>query len=212
MSMKLVAISVGKPTTVKWQRRNVQTSIFKTPVAGRLQVRTTNIDGDTQADLRVHGGVDKAVYAYPAEHYRFWRDELPAAELPWGSFGENFTTERLIENDVSIGDRYRVGSAELIVTQPRMPCFKLAIRFGRPDIVKRFLKSRRTGFYLAVEREGDAGAGDAIERIARDERRLTIDDVVSLYGAKTADRSLLEIASEHAALPPNWREYFRKRL
>jgi len=142
MSMKLVAISVGKPTTVKWQRRNVQTSIFKTPVAGRVQVRTTNIDGDTQADLRVHGGVDKAVYAYPAEHYRFWRDELPAAELPWGSFGENFTTEGLSENDGSIGDRYRVGSAELIVTQPRMPCFKLAIRFGRPDIVKRFLKSR----------------------------------------------------------------------
>ena len=210
--MKLVAISVGKPTTVKWQRRNVQTSIFKTPVGGRVHVGRLNIDGDAQADLRVHGGVDKAVYAYPAEHYSFWHDELPDAELSWGSFGENFTTEGLVENGVSIGDRYRIGNAELIVTQPRMPCFKLAIRFGRPDIVKRFLKSRRTGFYLAVEREGDAGPGDAIERITRDERRLTVDDVVSLYGAKSGDRLLLQIASEHPALPPSWREYFRKRL
>ena len=212
MSMKLVAISVGKPTSARWQRRNVQTSIFKTPVAGRVHVRTTNIDGDAQADPRVHGGFDKAVYAYPAEHYRFWRDELPDAELSWGSFGENFTTEGLLENDVSIGDRYRVGNAELMVTQPRMPCFKLAIRFGRPDIVKRFLKSRRTGFYLSVAREGDAAAGDAIERITRDERRLTVGDVVSLYGAKSADRLLLQIASEHPALPPSWREHFRKRL
>ena len=210
--MKLVAISVGKPTSVKGQRLDVKTSIFKTPVSGRVHVGRINIDGDAQADLTVHGGVDKAVYAYAAEHYRFWRDELPVAELSWGAFGENFTTEGLLEDDVSIGDRFRIGKAELVVTQPRMPCFKLAIRFGRPDIVKRFLKSRRTGFYLAVERAGDAGAGDAIERITRDERRLTVDDVVSLYGAKTADRSLLRMASEHPALPPAWREHFRERL
>ena len=210
--IKLLSIQVGRPRKVNWRRRIVTTGIYKDQVEGRIKLGRSNLEGDEQADLRVHGGWDKAVYVYPSEHYAFWRTELPGMHLPYGTFGENFTTEGLIENDVSIGDRYRVGSAELIVTQPRMPCFKLAIRFGRPDIVKRFLKSRRTGFYLAVEREGDAGAGDAIERIARDERRLTIDDVVSLYGAKTADRSLLEIASEHAALPPNWREYFRKRL
>src|SRR5207244_8202025 len=110
--------------------------------------------------LSVHGGAEKAVYAYPAEHYDFWRRELPDVELPWGAFGENFTTEGLLEDEVWIGDRYRVGTTELVVTQPRMPCYKLAVRFGRHDIVKRFLKSRRSGFYLAVEREGDIGAGD----------------------------------------------------
>jgi len=210
--MKLVAISVGKPTLVKWQRRTVQTSIFKTPVSARVHIGRINIDGDAQADLRVHGGIDKAVYAYPAEHYSFWRGELPDAELSWGAFGENLTTEGLLEDDVRIGDRFRMGDAELVVTQPRMPCFKLAIRFGRSDIVKRFLKSRRTGFYLAVEREGDATAGDAIERIARDGNRLTVDDVVSLHGAKSANGPLLQIASEHPALPASWREHFRKRL
>ena len=210
--MKLAAISVGKPTFVKWQRRNVQTSIFKSRVSGRVHVGLLNIAGDAQSDLTVHGGVDKAVYAYPVEHYGFWRGELPGAELSWGAFGENFTSEGLVEDDVSIGDRYRIGTAELVVTQPRMPCFKLAIRFGRPDIVKRFLNSRRTGFYLAVEREGDASAGDAIERIARDERRLTVDDVVSLYGAGSANRTLLRTASEHPGLPPSWRDHFRKRL
>ena len=166
--MKLVAISVGKPTSVKGQRLDVKTSIFKTPVSGRVHVGRINIDGDAQADLTVHGGVDKAVYAYAAEHYRFWRDELPVAELSWGAFGENFTTEGLLEDDVSIGDRFRIGKAELVVTQPRMPCFKLAIRFGRPDIVKRFLKSRRTGFYLAVER-----AGVRRTRATQDERGTT---------------------------------------
>lgn len=210
--MKLVAISVGKPTSITWQRRNVKTSIFKTPVSGPVHVGRLNIEGDAQADLTVHGGADKAVYAYPAEHYRFWRDELPDAELSWGAFGENFTTEGMLEDDIGIGDRYRIGNVELVVTQPRMPCFKLAIRFGRSDIVKRFMKSRRTGFYLSVEREGEVSAGDAIERMTRDERRLTVDDVVSLYGAKSANRPLLQTASDHPALPPSWREYFRKRL
>ena len=210
--MRLVAINVGRPAFVKWQRRTVRTSIFKQPVSGRVPVGRINIDGDAQSDHNGHGGVDKAAYAYPAEHYSFWRAELPGAELSWGAFGENFTTEGLLEDDVNIGDRYRIGNAQLVVTQPRMPCFKLAIRFGRPDIVKRFLKSRRTGFYLAVEREGDAAEGDSIERVARDERRLTVADVVSLYGAKSASRALLGTASEHPALPASWREYFRKRL
>jgi MOSC domain-containing protein YiiM len=210
--MKLVAISVGRPRDVQWRGRKAQTSIFKTPVSGRVHVTRDNVEGDQQSDLSVHGGPEKAVYAYPAEHYSFWRRELPGADLPWGAFGENFTTEGLLEDEVWIGDRYRVGTAELVVTQPRMPCYKLAIRFGQPDVVKRFLQSRRSGFYLAVEREGDVGAGDAIERLARNERRLSIADVVALYATDSANQPLLESASDHPSLPAAWREYFRKRL
>ena len=210
--MKLLAISVGTPRDVQWRGRDVQTSIYKTPVSGRVHVTRHNVEGDRQSDLSVHGGPDKAVYAYPAEHYGFWRRELPDADLPWGAFGENFTTEGLLEDDVLVGDRYRIGTVELVVTQPRMPCYKLAIRFGHPDVVKRFLESRRSGFYLAVDREGDVGAGDAIERLARSEKRLSIADVVALYGADSANQRLLGVASDHPSLPAAWREYFRKRL
>ena len=210
--MKLVAISVGTPREVQWRGRSVQTSIFKTPVSRRVHVTSGNIEGDKQSDLSVHGGPEKAVYTYPAEHYDFWRRELPNAELPWGAFGENFTTEGLLEDEVWIGDRYRVGTVELVVTQPRMPCYKLAIRFERLDMVKRFLQSRRSGFYLAVEREGEVGAGDAIERFGRDERRLTVAEVVALYAKDSMNQPLLERASDHPSLPAAWREYFRKRL
>jgi MOSC domain-containing protein YiiM len=210
--MKVVAVSVGRPRDVQWRGQSVQTSIFKTPVSHRVHVTRDNVDGDQQSDLSVHGGPEKAVYAYPREHYDFWRRELPDHDLPWGSFGENLTTEGLVEDAVWIGDRYRVGTTELVVTQPRMPCYKLAIRFGRPDVVKRFLKSRRSGFYLAVAQEGDVGAGDAIERLARGDERLTIADVVSLYGTDSENQTLLGRASQHPSLPAAWREYFRKRL
>jgi MOSC domain-containing protein YiiM len=176
---KVVAISVGRPREVEWQGRIVRTSIFKTPVSGRVHVALENIAGDRQADLSVHGGADKAVYAYPAEHYASWRRELPDAELAWGAFGENLTTEGLLEDDVWIGDRYRVGTAELVVTQPRMPCYKLGIRFGRPDMVKRLHESRRNGFYFRVAREGDVAPGDPIERLARVDVRLTVAEVVA---------------------------------
>jgi MOSC domain-containing protein YiiM len=210
--MKLVAISVGRPQEVQWRARSVQTSIFKTPVSGRVRVSRGNVEGDQQSDLSVHGGLEKAVYAYPAEHYPFWRRELPNAGLPWGAFGENLTTEGLLEDEVWIGDRYRVGTVELVVTQPRMPCYKLGIRFGHPDMVRRFLQSRRSGFYFAVEREGEVGAGDVIERLTRHERRLTVADVVMLYAADSTNQPLLESASDHPSLPAAWREYFRKRL
>lgn len=210
--MRVVAISVGRPQEVEWRGRRVQTSIFKTPVSRRVHVARDNVEGDQQSDLSVHGGPEKAVYVFPAEHYDFWRRELPEAELPWGAFGENFTSEGLLEDEVWIGDRYRVGTTELVVTQPRMPCYKLGIRFDRPDMVKRFLQSRRSGFYLAVEREGEVGAGDAIERFARDETRLTVADVVTLYAADSANQPLLARASVHPSLPGAWREYFRKRL
>jgi MOSC domain-containing protein YiiM len=147
---------------------------------GRVRVTRLNVDGDQQSDLSAHGGTEKAVYAYPSEHYAFWREELPGLDLPWGAFGENFTTEGLLEGSARIGDRLRVGSAEFVVTQPRMPCFKLGIRFGRPDMVKRFQRSGKSGFYLAVLQEGEIAAGDSFELIARDEPGVTVTEVVDL--------------------------------
>ena len=210
--MRLLSINVGLPREVDWRGETVQTSIFKSPVVGRVPVRTLNLEGDQQSDLSVHGGIDKAVYAYPSEHYAYWREELPGMDLPWGAFGENFTTEGLLEGSVRIGDRLRAGSAQFVVTQPRMPCFKLGIRFGRPDMVKRFQRSGRSGFYLAIVQEGEVTAGDSFELIARDEAGVTVTDVVNLYTADAANQDLLRRVSELAALPEGWREYFRKRL
>jgi MOSC domain-containing protein YiiM len=210
--MKLFSINVGLPREVEWRGKVVRTSIFKAPMLSRVRVAKLNLEGDRQSDLRVHGGIDKAVYAYPSEHYVFWRKELPGVNLPWGMFGENFTTEGLLEDTVSIGDRLRVGSAEFVVTQPRMPCFKLGIRFGQADMVKRFQHSGRTGFYLAVLREGEVTADDSLEWIARDEHGVKVADVVKLYTADAAEQDLLRRASELPALPEGWRDYFRKRL
>jgi MOSC domain-containing protein YiiM len=179
--MKLLSVSVGLPREIEWRGKLVRTSIFKEPVPGRVRVAQFNLKGDEQSDLSVHGGIDKAVYAYPSEHYPFWHEELRGIDLPWGAFGENFTTEGLFENTVYIGDRIRVGSAEFVVTQPRMPCFKLGIRFNRPEIIKRFLQSGRSGFYFAVVKEGEVAAGDSIELIKRDEHGITVTDVVNLY-------------------------------
>ena len=156
--------------------------------------------------------VQKAVYVYPSEHYLFWREEIPDLELPWGMFGENFTMEGLLEGAVNIGDRFRVGSAEFVVTQPRMPCYKLGVRFGRPEIVKRFLQSGRSGFYFSVMEEGQVTAGDSVERITRDEHDVTVTDIVNLYRADETNQDLLRRASELHALPPFWRDYFRERL
>jgi MOSC domain-containing protein YiiM len=207
----LLSVTVGGPRDVTWRGHTTRTSIWKLPVTGRVHVGRLNIDGDAQSDLSVHGGVDKAVYVYPSEHYAYWRLELPDVELPFGTFGENFTTEGLLDDDVAIGDRYRIGDAEFLVTQPRMPCFKLGIRFERPDMVKRFHHGRRNGFYLKVTREGTVGAGDAIEQLARDGGRLTVSDVVHLYDDDDPDPTLMTRALVHPALPESWREYFRKQ-
>lgn len=178
-TMKLQSVSVGRPREVAWDGETVLTSIFKDSVPGRVQVSKLGLQGDQQSDLEVHGGGDKAVYAYPSEHYAFWREQLPGVPLPWGVFGENLTVEGMRESGVHIGDRFRIGSAEFAVTEPRMPCYKLAIRFGRPDMVKRFLKSGRTGFYLAVLKEGEIGAGDAIESLGQGQGRISIAAVVA---------------------------------
>ena len=172
--MTLLSVNTGKPRTVDAGGRKVRTSIWKSTREGRVAVRTLNLDGDKQSDLRVHGGTRKAVYIYPSEHYEFWRKELPDADLPWGAFGENLTTSGLSEDDVRIGDRFAIGSAEFAVTQPRMPCFKLTIRFGRADMIKRFFRSGRSGFYLAVTKEGEIEAGDDITLLSRDDDAITI--------------------------------------
>ena len=172
--MKLLSVQVGRPRTVRWRGKAVSTGIYKEPVAGRIMLRRNNLDGDRQADLTVHGGWDKAVYVYPSEHYPIWQAELPGMRLPYGIFGENFTTEGLDESSVHIGDQFRIGGALVEVTQPRMPCYKLGIRFGRPDMPKRFHTSGRCGFYLAVLQEGEVGAGDVWERPARNEQEVSV--------------------------------------
>ena len=177
--MQVISINVGLPREVEWRDQIVRTSIYKKPVTGRVHVDRLNIEGDRQSDLTVHGGVDKAVYVYPSEHYDFWRKELPDFDLPWGAFGENLTTSGLAEDEVQIGDRFAIGSAEFIVTQPRMPCFKLTIRFKRADMIKRFYRSGRSGFYLSVAREGEIGSGDDIALLSRDGGASTIAEVAA---------------------------------
>src|SRR5437667_7777154 len=210
--MKILSVNVRLPREVSWQGKFVTTGIFKEPVKNPVMLRRLNLDGDGQADLTVHGGVSKAVYAYPSEHYAFWRAELPTMDLPWGMFGENLTTEGLLEDAVCIGDRFRVGEAELMVTEPRMPCYKLGIKFGRADIIKRFLASRRTGFYFAVVREGMVGAGDPIDLIGHEQQEISVADITRLYAFEKDDLKSLRRAIEVEALPENWKGYFQHQL
>ena len=210
--MKTLSISVGLPREVTWKGRRVSTSIFKEPVSGPIELRQHNLEGDKQADLSVHGGPTKAVYAYPSEHYPFWRAEFPEMELPWGMFGENLTTEGLDEESVHIGDVFQLGTAQLVVTEPRMPCFKLTIRFGREDIVKRFLQSQRSGLYFGVEQEGTVQAGDQFEILSRNSQGLKVADVTRLYTTDKGNVALLEKAVATPALPDKWKSYFDHRL
>jgi MOSC domain-containing protein YiiM len=213
--MKLVSVNVGLPRLFAGAGATFKTGIFKNPVPGRVMLRTTNLDGDRQADLSVHGGPNKAVYGYPSEHYPAWRAELP--ELPdfvrtWGAFGENFTTEGLLEMAVSVGNRYRVGSAVVKVTTPRLPCYKLEAKFQRDDMIERFLRSGRCGFYFAVVQEGEVGANDEFQFLGGEEPTLTIAEVNTLYTAKSPDRASLERALGVKTLPEGWRMRFRARL
>jgi MOSC domain-containing protein YiiM len=204
----LISVQVGVPRVVLRDGEEVATGIFKMPVTKRILMRTLNLDGDRQADLSVHGGRDKAVYAYPSEHYAFWKRELPGVELPWGSFGENLATEGLLEANVHLGDRFQIGTAEVAVTQPRLPCFKLNLKFQRDDMAKRFLASRRTGFYFRVLREGEIGAGDEIVRVHQDENRVSIADAMKIYLGDPDAAELRERALRVQYLSNSWREEF----
>src|SRR5437588_10686709 len=186
--MKLVSVNTGLPREVTWHGRSVITAIHKEPVEGRVALRKLNLDGDRQADLSVHGGQHKAVYCYPHEHYAYWKRELPRRELPLGTFGEHFTTDGLLEDSVHLGDQFSIGSAEVIVTQPRLPCYKLGVRFQADDMVKRFLASGRTGFYLAVTQEGEVGSGDEIKMISQDPMDVPIPAITDPYPAKIYDK------------------------
>jgi MOSC domain-containing protein YiiM len=211
-AMKILSVNVGLPREVTWQGKLVTTGIFKKPVNAPVMLRTLNLDGDQQADLTVHGGVNKAVYVYPSEHYGYWRAELPGVDLSWGMFGENFTTEGLLEEAVYIGDRFGISDAEVMVTEPRMPCYKLGLKFSRADIIKRFLASHRTGFYFAVVREGRVGAGDTIELIGREQQEISVADITRLYAFEKDDVETLRRAIEVEALPENWKGYFRHQI
>jgi MOSC domain-containing protein YiiM len=210
--MKLISLNVGLPRQVTFRGEVVYTGIFKEPIHHRVRLYKLNLDGDKQADLTVHGGLDKAVYSYPKEHYEFWRKELQDMSLPWGMFGENFTTEGLFEDNVNIGDQFQIGTSRVVATQPRMPCYKLGVKFGRMDIIKRFLASGRPGIYFKVLREGEVGVGDAIKLISRDENNVTVKDIVRLYTADKVDMDTMERVIRVKDLPDGWRFHFIEQL
>jgi MOSC domain-containing protein YiiM len=203
--VQVVSVNVGLPREVIWKGTRIQTGIFKAPVDRPVTISKLNLAGDRQADLTVHGGAEKAVYAYPAEHYEYWRNRLPDVPFSWGKFGENLTTEGLMEDALCVGDRLRVGSAVLMVTQPRMPCYKLALRFDRDDMIKRFLTSQRSGFYFSVIEEGQVQAGSKVEILSRDPHRVAVGDIVRLYLGQARDPELLQRAMNVSALPQDWK-------
>ena len=209
--MKAVSVNVGRPREVTWKGTQVSTGIFKSPVEGRIELKRLNLRGDQQADLTVHGGPFKAVYAYPSEHYPYWRQQLPQADLAWGAFGENLTTEGLFEDSLHIGDKLRIGTALLMITQPRVPCYKITIRFDRDDMIKRFIKSNTSGFYFSVIEEGQLAAGDKIELVHRDPAAVSVADINHLYYHTDRSPDLLHRAIDLEALPDSWRDYLRQR-
>jgi MOSC domain-containing protein YiiM len=211
-AMSIISVNVGQPREVLWHGKPVLTSIFKYPVEGPLRLDLEDFVGDRQADLTVHGGPDKAAYVYPAAYYDAWRRELPDVELPWGAFGENLTMAGVVDTAVYIGDRYRIGSAEVVVTQPRLPCYKLGVRFGRDTFVKQFLQSGRTGFYFRVLRPGEIAAGDAVTLLARESHGVTVTDIVRLYVQDRSDEDGMRRALSSPSLPEGWRTWIEERL
>ncbi len=210
--MRIVSVNVGEPLDVEWRGQTIHTGIFKHPVRGPVAIRGENLAGDAQADPTVHGGRARAAYAYPSEHYDFWRGTYPDLETPWGLLGENLTLEGLLEEDVHVGDVLRFGTAALEVTHPRIPCMKLGIRFGRPDVVKRFLASGRVGFHLGIVTPGEVAPGDPVEWISRHPSEVGIPELTRVYKGELDDPDLLRRAIEIPALADDWRDRFRKQL
>lgn len=211
--MKLISVNVGLPVKVKFGNEIVTTGIFKNPVDKRINLKKLNLEGDRQADLTVHGGLDKAVYSYPYEYYDFWRKEFPDISFNWGMFGENLTTEGLFESQVNVGDRFQIGSAQLVATQPRMPCYKLGVKFGRMDIIKKFLKSEKSGIYFKVIKEGGIFINDTIKLIKKDNNNITIKNIVELITKEDKENTtLLEKTVKVRDLPQGWKNYFLEKL
>jgi len=209
--MEIVSICVGAAQKIAWRAETVSTAIYKAPVESAA-IGKLGLEGDQQADLTVHGGPDKAVYAYSAEHYPWWKQQLPGTELPFGAFGENLTVSGWDDAGACLGDVYRAGEAELIAIQPRLPCSKLALRFDDPGMVKRFVQSLRLGVYFRVARPGRVRRLDRFERVSEDPRRFPIYDFARLYFDPTLTLEKARPALEHPALNDNWREMLGKRL
>jgi MOSC domain-containing protein YiiM len=212
MTAKILSVNVSTPKEVEFQGQKVITGIFKEPVEGRIKLRHLNLEGDKQADLTVHGGPDKAVYAYPLEHYEFWRKIYPHTRMPYGMFGENFTILGLLENEVNVGDCFRMGTSKVIATQPRMPCYKLGVKFGNMDILRKFLASGRSGIYFKVLEEGEVGAGDSIIKLRNDPHGVTISDIVRIYAMDKEDIDMMRCALRVKDLPKGWRSYFLDQI
>jgi MOSC domain-containing protein YiiM len=210
--MKLVSLNVSLPREVEWKGNTIRTGIFKSAVTGPRMLSRLNVDGDAQADLSVHGGIYKAVYGYPVEHYDYWQKQLPETDLPWGAFGENFTTQGFLEEQIYIGERFKIGTAEVQVTEPRLPCHKLGMRFGRMDMVKRFLVSRRTGFYFSVVEPGFVEAGDVFERTYRPTHNITVADITRVYVFEQDDLITIQRIIQIPELSNGWRDYFCQKL
>lgn len=212
-SARVVSVNVGLPHEVTVDGRTTVTGIFKSPVEGPVRAAGVNLDGDDQADRTVHGGPTKAVYAFPIEHYESWRIALPESEFePLGAFGENLTTSGLLEEGMIVGSRFRCGDVELVVTEPRMPCFKLGIRLGDKTALKRMLETGHTGFYFGIVREGMLQAGDAFEKLGEPENGIPVSALTDLYSGKRRDRTALETAHEAPGVPETWRAWIEKRL
>ena len=212
--MKVLSVNVGLPRKILFNGQIITTAIFKDPVKGPLSLRKLNLDGDKQADLTVHGGIDKAVYSYPEEHYDYWRKQFPNMDLVWGMFGENFTTEGLFEDAVNVGDQFQIGSAKLVATQPRMPCYKLGVRFGRMDVIRKFMTSGRPGIYFKVLKEGEIKTGDKIKFIKRDKNNVTVKDIVTLYiNMNNLDNiETMRRATKIRDLPEGWKYEFQQKI
>lgn len=210
--MKIRSIQVGRPRPMTWDGRVTLTGIFKAPVDGLVRVHTLNLEGDEQADPTVHGGINKAVYAYPSEHYAYWQKQYPALKLEWGAFGENLTTEGLLESESHVGDKLQVGTAILTVVQPRLPCFKLAGKFQDKSILQKFTDSGLSGIYFAVDQEGQFQGGDSMTWIHRDPNAFSIADAMALYNGADVSRALLERAARVKALPDSWRNRVAEAL
>jgi MOSC domain-containing protein YiiM len=209
---KVLSVNVSFPIDINFEGTKVTTGIFKEPVKGRIMLKKHNLDGDRQADLTVHGGPDKAVYSYPMEHYQYWRNVFPTIRMSNGMFGENFTSEGIMEGEINVGDTFEVGSSKILATQPRMPCYKLGVKFGRMEIIKKFLASGRSGVYFRVSEEGEVGAGDTIKLIRKDPNQITINDIVRLYTSDKEDIDALWRAIKIKALPGGWKNHFLEQI
>jgi MOSC domain-containing protein YiiM len=210
--MRVIAVNVGTLRPIPWRGKQVQTGIFKHPIDGRIAVQSRGLDGDQQGDLKLHGGIDKAVYVYPKEHYEYWQHEFPDLTFPWGMFGENLTTEGASEDAMYIGNRWRIGSAQFEIVQPREPCFKLGIKFGNPKVIKQFLASGRSGWYLKVITEGEVGAGDQIFPVSQNDQHVTVTDLNKLLFQTVQDQSILQRALQIKTLPTGWHDLISQYL